>query len=170
MDGRPKCCLAGLLVALVLAAALAAGCGAPPATMELIAVAENALIDAAALARSRHGDDIKRIDAQAAALDAAFDADVRLVEAGKIASAAGEPVQLSAKWVISARKGYAAARDALAQQRLRLAAEQAVTSDNFAAAAEALEMARQLILQHYALTERTKLALGSLGRRLIRER
>ena len=159
-----------LLAALATAALLTSGCGAPPATLELIAVANKAMADAAQAAQERHAEDIQRLVGQAGALDAAFDADVRLVEAGKITGTDGKPIELSAEWVISARKGYAAARGALAEQRHRLDENHATSIDNLSAAAEALEMARELILQHYALTGRARQALKSMTRRLIGER
>jgi hypothetical protein len=157
-----------VLVALILPA-LSTGCGAPPATMELIAVARKGLADASTLEKSRHAEALSRLDAQKAALDSAFDADARLVEAGKIQDAAGKPLPLSAEWVISARRGYAAARDALAQQRRRLETENASHLDNLSAADEALAMAGRLILQHYALAGQARQIIHALGRRLIRE-
>ena len=160
----PLCVLVALIVP-----ALSAGCGAPPATMELIAVARQGLADASTLEKSRHTEAVGRLDALKAALDSAFDADARLVEAGKIQDAADKPVPLSAEWVISARRGYAAARDALAQQRRRLEAEHACHLDNLSAADEALEMAGRLILQHYALAGQARQIIHALGRRLIRE-
>ena len=167
MAGRLRALLCVLVVLIV--PALSAGCGAPPATMELIAVARKGLADASTLEKSRHAEALSRLDAQKAALDSAFDADARLVEAGKIQDAAGKPLPLSAEWVISARRGYAAARDALAQQRRRLQAENASHLDNLSAADEALAMAGRLILQHYALAGQARQIIHALGRRLIRE-
>ena len=159
--------------ALWLAAAVAgtfpAGCTAPPATVELVNVARQALADASELADARRADDLARLDELAAALDIGFDADVRLVAAGGLAGADGKPVALSAEWVISARKGYAAARGALADQRTRRAAECAREKDNMAAAGEALEMTVQLILQQYAVGERLRNLLLSAQRRIVHE-
>jgi len=157
-------CLAALLGGMV-----AGGCGAPPATLELIDVARKALSGASAYETDRHADALKRLDAQASALDAAFDADVRLAEAGKITNAAGEPVRLTGAWVISARTGYAAARDAVAEQHRRLQAAHDTHLDNLQAAADALDLASRLILQQYALTAPGRQALEALRRRFARE-
>ena len=156
--------LAGVTLGLV-----PVGCTAPPATVELIAVARKALTDAAALEGNRLAQSVQGLDEQAAALDAAFDADVRMVEAGKLADAEGEPVALTAEWVISARKGYAAARSALADQRRRMEAQHAACLDNLAAGGEALDLATQLILQQYALSQRAMRLVGALERRLSDE-
>lgn len=169
MAERLRALLRLCVLVTLLVPALSAGCGAPPAAMELIAVARKGLADASTLEKSRHAEALSRLDAQKAALDSAFDADVRLVEAAKIRDAAGKPVPLSAEWVISARRGYAAARDALAEQHRRVQAEHACHLDNLSAADEALGMASRLILQHYALAQRARQIVHSLGRRLIRE-
>jgi len=108
-----------LCLAVAAAGALFAGCAAPPATVELVNVARQALADASELADARRADDLARLDELAGALDAGFDADVRLVAAGGLIGPDGQPVGLSPEWVISARKGYAAARGALADQRGR---------------------------------------------------
>jgi len=164
-DAIRAACLAMLLGGLVAAG----GCGAPPATLDLIDVARKALAGASAYEADRHADALKRLDAQASALDAAFDADVRLAEAGKITSAAGEPVALTGAWVISARKGYAAARDGLAEQRRRFQAAHDMHLDNLQAAGKALDLAGRLILEQYALTASGREALEALRRRFTRE-
>ena len=169
MAGRRRALIPWCVLVALIVPALSAGCGAPPATMELIAVARQGLADTSTLEKSRHAEAVGRLDALKAALDSAFDADARLIEAGKIQDAAGKPVPLSAEWVISARRGYAAARDALAQQHRHLEAEHACHLDNLSAADEALAMAGTLILQHYALTGRARQIIHALGRRLIRE-
>ncbi len=153
----------------LLGAGLFVGCGAPPATLELIGVAQKALRETSALEKERHAEELRRLESMKAALDAAFDADVKLAEAGRITDAQGRPVRLSAEWVISARKGYAAARDALSEQQQRLQAAQATHLDNLAAAAEALTLARNLILQQASLSGRARQFLMSLQRRFLRE-
>ncbi len=152
-----------------LLACLLAGCRAPPATVELIAVAEKALTGAADFQAAQHADQLRQLDAQMAALDAAFDADARLAEAGKIINPSGEPVKLTADWVVSARKGYAVAASALAQQRCGLEAAHATARDNLAAASEALELARELILEHSSLSGRAKQLLTSMQRRFAND-
>ncbi len=169
MREKPDALTVACLLIFAVAMVWIAGCGAPPATVELIAVAQKALKDTSAAAADHHAAALRQLDSQAAALDAAFDADVKLAEAGKIRTAQGQPVRLSAEWVISARKGYAAARDALAGQRSHLESAHAADLDNLAAASEALDLAGRLILQQYALTERTRQIVHSLTRRLIRE-
>ena len=159
-------CLLSVLIGL----SFAAGCGAPPATVELISVAQKALADAAEFQSARHAEHLRQLDGTLAALDAAFDADVELAEAGKITDSTGKPVELSAEWVISARKGYAAGRDALAEQRRRLEAAHATHQDNLVAAAEALGLAKDLIIQHSSLSARAKQLLTSLQRRFINDR
>ena len=158
-----------LCLAVAAAGALFAGCAAPPATVELVNVARQALADASELADARRADDLARLDELAGALDAGFDADVRLVAAGGLIGPDGQPVGLSPEWVISARKGYAAARGALADQRTRRADQTAREKDNLAAAGEALDMAMQLILQQYAVGERLRNLLLTAQRRIVHE-
>ena len=103
-------------------------------------------------------------------MDVAFDADVKLVGAGKIEDASGQPVELTPQWVISARKGYAAARD-LIGEKIRLAeALHATRMDNVRAADEALEMASQLVVQQSNLGLRIKQQLIAIQRRLVHGR
>ncbi len=162
-------------VALCVLAALAvivttSGCGAPPATLELVSVAQKAISDASAYERDRHAETLSRLDGQSASLDAAFDADVKLIAAGGITDSTGKPIPLTAEWVISARKGYAAARDALARQRRRNQASHATHQDNLSAAVEALDLARMLIIQHSTLTGRARQFVMSLQRRFTNGR
>ncbi len=146
------------------------GCGAPPATLELIAVAQEALSGASEVQSARHADELARLETVKKALDAAFDADAKLAEAGKILDSAGDPVPFTAEWVVSARKGYAVARDALAEQRSRLEAGHRTHLDNLAAAGQALELAKTLILQQSALTGRAREFLAALARRESNDR
>jgi len=141
------------------------GCGAPPATLELIAVAQQALSGASEMQYARHADALARLEALKKALDGGFDADAKLAEAGKILDSAGDPIPFTAEWVISARKGYAVARDALAEQRSRLEAEHRTHLDNLTAAEQALELAKTLILQQSALTGRARQFVAALARR-----
>jgi len=157
-----------LLVVLSLCMA-SAGCAAPRATLELITAARKGIHSARQDAIDRHDEAIKRLEAQVAALDAAFDADVRLVAAGQVADADGEPVELTAEWIISARKGYAAARGLLAEQMRSAEAARAAGLDNLDAADESLEMASQLIVSRWNVAERVKQHLLSLQRRLANE-
>lgn len=158
----------GLLLA-VIGLSVASGCGAPPATIELISVAERALIDATDFQSARQAEQTQQLDSALSSLDAAFDADVRLVEAGKITDSTGKTIPLSAEWVISARKGYAAARNALGQHRGRVETAHATHQDNLAAAGEALALAKILILEHSSLTARARSLLTALQRRFIHD-
>lgn len=150
-------------------ALLLSSCSAPPATMELVTVAQKALRDAQSLEQDRHQESLARLGELESAMDAAFDADARLVEAGRIPGSDGQPLPLSAEWVISARKGYAAGRWALALQRSRNEQQHATHLDNLVAADEALGLAGQLILQQYALSESARQVILAAQRRFIRE-
>ena len=97
MAGRLRALIPLCVLVALIVPALSAGCGAPPATMELIAVARRGLADASTLEKGRHTAAVGRLAALKAALDSAFDADARLIEAGKIQDAAGKPVPLSAE-------------------------------------------------------------------------
>lgn len=156
-----------LFLAAGLAAVVAPGCSAPPATLELIAVARQGLAHAEAAEAEHHAQAAARLDTRRAALDAAFDADVRLVAAGRIRGEGGAPVELTPDWVISARKGYAAARDALADHARRAEADHAVRLDNLRAADEALDLAADLILRRQNLTARARRLIMNLHRRSI---
>jgi hypothetical protein len=158
--------LNGLVLIAAASAALLAGCGAPTATLDLITVARGALASAKEAEEEHHAELARRLEAQAASLDAAFDADVRLAAAGKITDAEGKAVAFTPEWVIAARKGYAAARDLLAEQGRSAEAAHATRLDNLAAADEALDMASQLILQQWALSEKVRQELINVQRRL----
>lgn len=147
--------IASFLV-LGVAAFAAVGCSPPAATLELIAVARGGLADARAAQEELHEELIGQVRSRRSALDAAFDADVRAVAGGQVTGADGEPVTLDADWVISARKGYAAAGDLLAEQVRDIERARAVRLDNLAAADEALEMAADLILRQQAVGGRLR--------------
>jgi len=157
------------LVAALISIAICPGCGTPPATLELISVAREALTDARQYDSARHAEALQRLESTKVALDAAFDADVKLVEAGGIADSAGRPVRLTADWVISARKGYAIGRDALAEQRHRVETSHVTHLDNLSAGSEALDLARDLIILHSTLTGRARQFVMSLQRRLTHD-
>jgi len=126
------------------------------ATLDLIAVARAGLADARQAQQQSHEALLRQFVQQQAALDAAFDADVRLAEAGAIRDAQGQPVALDARWVIAARKGYVAARDATARQASDAQAVHATRQDNLAAADEALQMAWTLIVEQQGLNLRMR--------------
>lgn len=139
-----------------MSALLLSGCATPTATVDLIAQAKKALASAADSRRQNHEQIVQQYRTQQAALDAAFDADVRRAAAGELRNARGEPVAFSAEWVVSARKGYAAARDLLAEQIRREEEVHAVEQDNLAAAGEALQMAEELTVLQWNVGERFK--------------
>jgi hypothetical protein len=154
----------GLLLAMM---AGLTGCTSPPATLELVGVAQKALADARTYQAQRHQEAMGNLVSLASSLDAAFDADVRLAAAGGIVSPDGKSVALSPEWVISARKGYAAGRDALASQRQKMDSGHAQQLDNLSAASEALDLAKALIIQSSFLNEQARQILMSLQRKAI---
>jgi hypothetical protein len=147
-----------------------AGCNTTAATLDLITVARRGVRLIQEDQNRQSAEIVQQLQRQAAALDSAFDADVKLAAAGQIKSADGKPVQLSPEWVISARKGYAAARDLLAEQ-IRLAeAAHAKQQDNLRTMDESLERASQLIVQQWAIAEQIKQHVLSCQRRLADDR
>jgi hypothetical protein len=143
-------------VAAALALLVLGGCTAQPATLELITVARRALAEAKDTQTAQHVQLLHQMQDTQAALDTAFDADVTLAAAGKITDAGGQPVAFTPEWVISARRGYIAARDELAAQIRIAEAAHAIRQDNLAAGEEALDMASQLILAQWSLSQRLK--------------
>lgn len=157
-------CSAAALAALL---ATLAGCGGSAASLELLAAARGGI----ALAREAELEHQQRYDrqlaAQAEALDAAFDADVRLVDAGRLLGPEGEPVRLTAAWVIAARQGYAAGQRALQEEARASAAAHAGRLDDLAATDEALEMAVELIAADAALADRVRVRLAQVRGRWL---
>ncbi len=133
---------------------------------DLIAVARRGLDDARTAQQAQNQTIMKQYASQQSSLDAAFDADVRLAAGGQIKDAAGSAVTLTPEWVISARKGYVAARDAIAAQAQATQTANATRLDNLKAADEALDMATQLILQQQALGLRASQLLLSFQRKV----
>lgn len=158
------------LVICGLMAAVLAGCGAPSATLDLITLARKAMDSTRQGQLAQHSELMRQFKAQAAALDEAFDADVKLVAAGQIKDASGQPLSLSPQWVISARKGYVAARDIVSQQTRSAETAHATRIDNIKVADEALEMASQLIVRQWAISDRIKQELINVQRRLVHGR
>lgn len=154
-------------MAMGMAASLLAGCVAPPATVDLITVARKGLAMAREAQASQHAEIVRQLESQSAALDQAFDADVRLAAAGQIKTADGQVVPFTPEWVISARKGYAAARDATGRELRGAEAANAARSDNIKAADEALDMASQLIVQQYSVSEQIKQQIINVQRSLL---
>ncbi len=155
-----------LLVALAFLTALLNGCVAPQAALDLILVAREGLTGAQAAETRQHEQLMADLAVRIDALDVAFDADVRLVEAGGIKTADGEPVALSSQWVISARKGYSAARGAVAGQMQAAQAAHFTRQDNLRAADEALDMASQLIIERSLLGQRIRQAMANVKKEL----
>ncbi len=142
-----------ILIAVLL---LFPGCRTPTATLDLIAIGRKGLASARE-AQKAHQIEMQRYHkSQIAALDSAFDNDVRLIEAGQIKTADGNVKTLDADWVISARKGYAAARTVLAEQAQANMSAGLVEMDNINAADEALEMATQLTVLQWNVGEQIK--------------
>ena len=156
-----------LLAALaIIPAIFAMGCSPPAASLDLITVARQGIAMARQSQQEQNEIIIKQLAAQQAALDAAFDADVRLAASGQIKDAAGKEIGLSSDWVISARKGYIAARDVLSNQIQQSQAATAVRIDNLHASDEALDMASQLIIQQQGLAIKLEQQLINMQRKL----
>lgn len=158
------------VLCLCLLVSLLAGCGAPMATLDLMTVARQGLGSAEEAQIQQHEELLRQLKGQLAALDVAFDADVKLVGAGKIENASGQPVELTPQWVISARKGYTAARNLIGEKIRLTEAVHATRLDNIRAADEALEMASQLVVQQSSLGRRIKQQLITIQRRLVHGR
>jgi len=145
-----------LIIAALAGAVLLGGCAAPTATLDLISVARKGIAIARTDAQTRRVDAASRMASQVAALDAAFDADVRLAEAGSLTDDEGESVELTAEWVISARKGYSAARASL-EERIRSVSDAHMAAiDNLDACDEALAMASQMIVANWNVSQHIK--------------
>ena len=144
------------ILLLLVAVFLCGGCTAPTATVDLIAVGQAGLASAKESQLQNHDDLVKRYNAQLAALDAAFDSDVKLAAAGGIKDSKGEPIVLTADWVISARRGYTAARNILTQQMQEIQTAHTTQLDNIKAADEALDMAAQLTVMQWNISEQFK--------------
>jgi hypothetical protein len=132
--------------------AMVVGCG-DPAALELLTVARQAVAEARSDLAIDRDEYHARMALQFRMLDSAFDADVRLVGAGGITSAEGTPATLNPEWIISARKGYAVARDATVQQMLVAEANYAIRQDNLLAADEAIDQAGRLMLKWSLLSD-----------------
>lgn len=149
---------------------MAAGCGTPTATLDLIAVARRGLSEAKSAELQRRQESRRAIEARLDMLDDAFDEDVRLVSAGQVTTEdGGGTVELSADWVISARKGLSAGHRMLLEQALVDQAAHLQRLDNLAAADESLEMAAGLIVRQAAISERARQVLTKLHRRIVDE-
>jgi len=155
------------LLAASFAAAVFAGCSATPATLELLTAARQGLNMAMQAEGQNHAEIMQHLQGRRAALDAAFDSDVRMVAAGQIRDAGGKPVELSADWVIDARRGYSAACGVLDSDAQAAAAAHDKRLDNLRASDEALDMASQLIVQQWSVSERMRQTLIDVQRRLI---
>ncbi len=143
------------------------GCGGPEAAMDLIAVGRKGIAHQKQALTATHSQLVRQLKATQAALDSAFDADVRLAAGRQIKDAEGSPIALSPEWIISARKGYIAARDAIAEQILSAESVHLIQQDNLHAADEALEMAANLVIQQALISDRIKQYLMKIQRRLI---
>ena len=165
MNDRNRAVALLLLVGLV-----PPGCSAPAAAVDLITIARRGIASSQKGHEQQHGEIVRRLSVQAAALDSGFDADVRLAAAGQLKTAKGEPVELSPEWIVSARKGYIAARDLLAEQIRLGELAHAKQQDNLKIADESLEMATQLIVQQWNVAERIKHHVLNIQRSLVNDR
>jgi len=148
------------------ASAVLAGCTLPSATIDLIRVAQKGLADERQAVEATHDQLIEQLEGRQASLDAAFDADVRLAAGGQIEDPKGNPVALSPEWIISARKGYIAARDAIGGELVNVELVRQSRLDNLHAMQEALSMATDLVIRQSLLAENVKQYLSRIHRRL----
>jgi hypothetical protein len=118
----------------------------------------------------QHTETLHHLKSQSAALDSAFDADVRLAGSGELKKPDGTVVELSPEWITSARKGYIAARDLLSEQVRLAEVAHATRRDNLRVADESLEMASHLIIQQWNVTEQLKQHVLSAQRRFLNDR
>lgn len=146
------------------------GCSSPLAAGDLIAEARKALSDARQAQLDQHEQIVSGLRVQSNRLDDAFDTDVKLAEQGLLKDADGKSIPLTSDWIISARKGYAAAQHVLSDELRKADSQNAVRTDNLAAADEALDMAGRLIIQQADLSEQIKQRLSDFQRRFINEK
>ncbi len=145
---------------------LLAGCGAPPATVDLLSVAREGVARAGDQQEQLHEQKIRQLEGNLDALDRAFDADVRLVASGGVTAADGEVLELTPEWVISSRKGYAAGRSIIQEQIRRELQDHALRRENLHAVDDALEMARRLLVRQQLLLGRMGVSWERLERRI----
>lgn len=157
------------LILSLLFPVLFAGCSSPTASLDMISVARKGIRLASEGEAQVHNEILQRLQSQVSALDSAFDVDVRLVAAGQILDANDNPVELSSQWVISARKGYIAARDLTTKQIQLSKAAHVKRLDNLKTSAEALEMASNLIVQQWNVANRIKQHILEVQRRFIND-
>ncbi len=157
------------LILSLLFPVLFAGCSSPTASLDMISVARKGIRLASEGEAQVHNEILQRLQSQVSALDSAFDVDVRLVAAGQILDANDNPVELSSQWVISARKGYIAARDLTTKQIQLSKAAHVKRLDNLKTSAEALKMASNLIVQQWNVANRIKQHILEVQRRFIND-
>ncbi len=159
----------GKLLSAILLAASVAGCASPPAAVELITAARKGIRLARENEAALRTQSVMAMAYRMAVLDAAFDADVRQVAAGQVRKADGSAVALSPEWIISARKGYSAARGLLEGQARTAEAAHLTRLDNLKATDESLEMASQLIARQWRISEQMRQHVLNIQRSLIHD-
>lgn len=152
-DGNIRNLFLALSLPLLL---VLSGCRTPAATLELIAIGQQGLASARQAETEYLQDRQEEYRRQIEALDNAFDADVRLVASGALKDDNDQSVELSPQWVMSARKGYSAARGLIEDQHRLTRDTHRVRMDNLDAAAEALDLAGMLIVQQWSVSEQIK--------------
>lgn len=156
-----------LLMCLLIA--IPAGCSGPEATLELVRVARLGLAEAVAAEQAGYEQARGRLTGDAAALGAAFDADLQAAFAGRLLDAEGRPIEPDLAWLTEARQGYAAAL-ALAYQNQRQAdLEHRTRLDNLAASDEALLLAEQMLNRQIDLQSTLQRRLVEVQRRQIHD-
>lgn len=135
---------------------LCGGCATPTATTELITQGLKGLEMARSAREQSYAIETKMYQQQLAALDAAFDADAKLIASGGLKDKDGKAIEITADWIISARKGYSAAVGAVNNHMIKSQQVYATDLDNITAASEALQYANELVVMQWNVGERFK--------------
>lgn len=147
---------------------LCSGCATPTATTELIAQGMKGLEMARDAREQSYAIETKMYQQQLASLDAAFDADVKLIAAGGLTDKDGKAVEMTSDWVISARKGYSTAAGVIGKAMIQSHQAYATDLDNIAAANEALQLANELVVLQWNVGERFKQQFLQLQQRSMK--
>jgi len=132
------------------------GCTTPTATTELISQGIKGLELARSAREQSYTIETKMYQQQLASLNTAFDADVSLVSAGGLKDKDGKAVEMTAEWIISARKGYSAAVDSINEKMVKAQQVYSTDLDNITAANEALQLANELVVMQWNVAEKFK--------------
>lgn len=142
------------------------GCGPPRSSIQLVDIAR----DGVKSARKNAEQDLQAIlelyDQQLQSLDAAFDQDIQEVSSGAVLETDDSAVQLTAAWVIRARKGYAAARMVIERQRHRRIADHLLEVKNLDAVDWALRALEDVLALRFETDRTVRSQLVDLRRKI----